>query len=110
YLYISRFRRYCRHRNLQPFPTRRSSDLVMDGQRTFGMQIFMRLKRFIRIHVQIPHQQARLISANRQQGDARRTEFCINFFKMRRSEEHTSELQSREKLVCRLLLEKKKKK
>src|SRR5690606_40862991 len=27
----------------------------------------------------------------------------------RRSEEHTSELQSREKLVCRLLLEKKKK-
>src|SRR5690606_42088677 len=27
---------------------------------------------------------------------------------MRRSEEHTSELQSREKLVCRLLLEKKK--
>src|SRR5207302_3737135 len=29
---------------------------------------------------------------------------------MRRSEEHTSELQSRENLVCRLLLEKKKKK
>src|SRR5690606_40871349 len=28
----------------------------------------------------------------------------------KRSEEHTSELQSREKLVCRLLLEKKKKK
>src|SRR5690606_39403450 len=27
---------------------------------------------------------------------------------LRRSEEHTSELQSREKLVCRLLLEKKK--
>src|SRR5690606_42124448 len=30
--------------------------------------------------------------------------------KIRRSEEHTSELQSRENLVCRLLLEKKKKK
>src|SRR5690606_39644742 len=29
---------------------------------------------------------------------------------IRRSEEHTSELQSRENLVCRLLLEKKKKK
>src|SRR5690606_39312111 len=28
--------------------------------------------------------------------------------KLKRSEEHTSELQSREKLVCRLLLEKKK--
>src|SRR5436309_4805674 len=31
-------------------------------------------------------------------------------FALRRSEEHTSELQSRENLVCRLLLEKKKKK
>src|SRR5690606_39896598 len=30
-------------------------------------------------------------------------------FSARRSEEHTSELQSRENLVCRLLLEKKKK-
>src|SRR5690606_6732819 len=30
-------------------------------------------------------------------------------FHLNRSEEHTSELQSREKLVCRLLLEKKKK-
>src|SRR5436309_7056361 len=30
--------------------------------------------------------------------------------RVRRSEEHTSELQSRENLVCRLLLEKKKKK
>src|SRR5207302_4362038 len=31
------------------------------------------------------------------------------WFPKRRSEEHTSELQSRENLVCRLLLEKKKK-
>src|SRR3712207_7380488 len=34
----------------------------------------------------------------------------ILFFKPSRSEEHTSELQSRQYLVCRLLLEKKKKK
>src|SRR5690606_41121807 len=33
-----------------------------------------------------------------------------NYTRSRRSEEHTSELQSRENLVCRLLLEKKKKK
>src|SRR5690606_41206573 len=35
--------------------------------------------------------------------------FIINYFipKLIRSEEHTSELQSRENLVCRLLLEKK---
>src|SRR5947209_14823550 len=35
---------------------------------------------------------------------------CDGFFAAARSEEHTSELQSRQYLVCRLLLEKKKKK
>src|SRR3989442_9847642 len=34
---------------------------------------------------------------------------CIYLFTVDRSEEHTSELQSRPHLVCRLLLEKKKK-
>src|SRR5699024_12296050 len=34
---------------------------------------------------------------------------CVNAFPMGRSEEHTSELQSRFDLVCRLLLENKKK-
>src|SRR3712207_8907733 len=34
---------------------------------------------------------------------------CVAFGNRRRSEEHTSELQSRQYLVCRLLLEKKKK-
>src|SRR5438445_5506557 len=33
----------------------------------------------------------------------------VNFHAKKRSEEHTSELQSRQYLVCRLLLEKKKK-
>src|SRR3712207_7937989 len=33
----------------------------------------------------------------------------VSWFQMARSEEHTSELQSRQYLVCRLLLEKKKK-
>src|SRR5687768_4727738 len=36
--------------------------------------------------------------------------WCLNFVCEERSEEHTSELQSRLHLVCRLLLEKKKKK
>ena len=35
---------------------------------------------------------------------------CTDYGITRRSEEHTSELQSRQYLVCRLLLEKKKKK
>ena len=34
---------------------------------------------------------------------------CLNSLYQLRSEEHTSELQSRQYLVCRLLLEKKKK-
>src|SRR2546427_6596481 len=34
----------------------------------------------------------------------------VDGFRLRRSEEHTSELQSQSNLVCRLLLEKKKKK
>src|SRR3712207_8406405 len=34
---------------------------------------------------------------------------CVNLETNQRSEEHTSELQSRQYLVCRLLLEKKKK-
>src|SRR5207302_5626875 len=37
-------------------------------------------------------------------------ELTVKLLDARRSEEHTSELQSRENLVCRLLLEKKKKK
>src|SRR2546430_8457080 len=36
--------------------------------------------------------------------------FELSFFDFNRSEEHTSELQSQSNLVCRLLLEKKKKK
>src|SRR5439155_26969762 len=38
------------------------------------------------------------------------TRSCDRLMNLRRSEEHTSELQSRGHLVCRLLLEKKKKK
>src|SRR3712207_7027131 len=41
------------------------------------------------------------------QGGNRRTHRCVDL--RVRSEEHTSELQSRQYLVCRLLLEKKKK-
>src|SRR5690606_19098363 len=53
------------------------------------------------------------VTINGPSGDfARDTVNCIiadNRGKWKRSEEHTSELQSRENLVCRLLLEKKKK-
>src|SRR5690606_41439073 len=42
--------------------------------------------------------------------DVREAEHVVDLVGEVRSEEHTSELQSRENLVCRLLLEKKKKK
>src|SRR2546422_5652182 len=67
-----------------PFPTRRSSDLYEPADRF--------------VLARVPEDQLR----NRQ---------AYEFFKQleaARSEEHTSELQSRLHLVCRLLLEKKK--
>src|SRR5690606_40406620 len=44
------------------------------------------------------------------ESEQEKTRIAIEQERERRSEEHTSELQSRENLVCRLLLEKKKKK
>src|SRR5690606_41889732 len=81
---------------LHSFPTRRSSDLpaVLRGQHLAGV-----------------HQPARL---RRRAGDDLRGRGLdadharLHAAKIVRSEEHTSELQSRENLVCRLLLEKKK--
>src|SRR5690349_24192117 len=69
------------------FPTRRSSDLkaARGGQRPDGRN---------------PRHNSRVGAANAPRGAGR----------SQRSEEHTSELQSRRDLVCRLLLEKKKKK
>src|SRR3989442_11663876 len=52
-----------------------------------------------------PHRRARGAGADRK----RRAE-VVDGLLLRRSEEHTSELQSRPHLVCRLLLEKKKNK
>src|SRR5258707_7557717 len=52
-----------------------------------------------------PHGTAGVI---RQRGAVEHTIIKMNFLARIRSEEHTSELQSRQYLVCRLLLEKKK--
>src|SRR5437773_8733809 len=70
------------HRHLHSFPTRRSSDLTGSGPRH---------------------------PAGQRRGSARRAR-SARADRARRSEEHTSELQSHHDLVCRLLLEKKKKK
>src|SRR5438034_8231293 len=68
---------YAAHRDLHSFPTRRSSDLPRASAR-----------------------RAAATSRPTTRGTARWT-------RSRRSEEHTSELQSHSDLVCRLLLEKK---
>src|SRR5690606_41826686 len=68
------------HRDLRSFPTRRSSDLEVEAG------------------------DLRLVVGGATGEVVRRVQAQAS---SRRSEEHTSELQSRENLVCRLLLEKK---
>src|SRR5207253_7266139 len=91
------------HRHLHSFPTRRSSDLHLE-----------------RLHLEIhgvlcrEHQHRQVLAAiaqGAQHLEARqRRKTQVEHEHIVRSEEHTSELQSRGHLVCRLLLEKKKKK
>src|SRR5690349_23040066 len=81
------------HRNQNSFPTRRSSDLPrLEAERERGRRVARRVR----------HRRRRL-----RRGDALR-HGPGHHRAGERSEEHTSELQSRRELVCRLLLEKKK--
>src|SRR5690606_42038092 len=90
-------------RDLHSFPTRRSSDLV-DDQPFDAAFLDIRLKNG---HIGIDQ-----VDVARDERDEGRGRTAIGDMSQGnvRSEEHTSELQSRENLVCRLLLEKKKKK
>src|SRR5690606_41357875 len=101
--------RRCDHRPLHSFPTRRSSDLpwtpgirhqrtehatVADAARSLQLSVLLRPR--FRRHGEPVELMLTVHSDHR----------CST--SSARSEEHTSELQSRENLVCRLLLEKKK--
>src|SRR5438093_7169076 len=81
------------HQRLHSSPTRRSSDLAVTPRRP--------VSRSIATCSRAPSR------AGCRCGSARSARSCRA---RRRAEEHTSELQSLTKLVCRLLLEKKKKK
>src|SRR5438132_13645178 len=87
------FQRSRERRDLHSFPTRRSSDLTVRsaanpiGEGLAGLAI-------------LP------IKSEEFADDCRE---LLTFYRQDRSEEHTSELQSHSDLVCRLLLEKKKK-
>src|SRR5437899_5016172 len=91
------------HRDLHSFPTRRSSDLadvvIAAGIEKRHGQLAREAVEFLPLFVDLLDLFAPLDEV--QQIDKEWQEF--------RSEEHTSELQSLRHLVCRLLLEKKKK-
>src|SRR5690606_41981502 len=98
------------HRALPSFPTRRSSDLGDDPQRERAGKAVDELAVAGREEVvedvvgDLPHRVLVLLETlRRDQPHQQGTVIGVG-----RSEEHTSELQSRENLVCRLLLEKKK--
>src|SRR5205814_7086782 len=100
--YISLLR-YYPHINLQPFPTRRSSDLVRGERSQYRKRSIVARKAVVapescgkKLRAEIVRPAAFEITDE----DAARRDS--------RSEEHTSELQSLRHLVCRLLLEKKK--
>src|SRR5947209_15591184 len=88
--------RCCRIGSLDPFPTRRSSDL---------RRLRWRWRRRLLIPGKpLPFQ----VRCNIASGGAPPSIEPPEVSHAKRSEEHTSELQSRQYLVCRLLLEKKK--
>src|SRR5690606_39706499 len=92
------------HRDIHSFPTRRSSDLKRKGppRRAFPWCVGRdRLERLDLVRLQA------LLALDDLEGNLLA---FLQRLEAGRSEEHTSELQSRENLVCRLLLEKNKKK
>src|SRR5438046_7092817 len=91
------------HRSLHPFPTRRSSDLLTRMMRT-AAHTTTKAK-----SVPMLVRSARTRNGRKAAPSATATPVRIVAVALR-SEEHTSELQSLTNLVCRLLLEKKKKK
>src|SRR5207302_9860787 len=81
------------------FPTRRSSDLTDSADPAIKNRARAFVKNLSQTQLDYLLNKGQRLS-NDQKESMRKTYF--------RSEEHTSELQSRENLVCRLLLEKKK--
>src|SRR5205814_6096361 len=97
-------------RTLHSFPTRRSSDLFRADleQSTPNERPFMKFVSLTK-PMAVPHQIHTYTELRQQIHDDLRIQHP-EWIQPNRSEEHTSELQSLRHLVCRLLLEKKKKK
>src|SRR5206468_11049978 len=101
---------YTNPRDLHSFPTRRSSDLLAtasvrtDGSSRFGPN--NRYGTFPAVSLGWVITQEPMLSGLSRLGQIK-LRGSIGTTGNQRSEEHTSELQSRSDLVCRLLLEKK---
>src|SRR5690606_41568742 len=95
-----------RHPPLHSFPTRRSSDLFGQSGRS-ACQPSQRNAPSSAPHTVVRHQLGSRVRAPVCGTPGRCSTTTASGAASRRSEEHTSELQSRENLVCRLLLEKK---
>src|SRR5206468_12534690 len=102
------YQSYRHHPDLHSFPTRRSSDLAAGGLEELdevpndAMNVATTSTAAVANHFSC--------SRSSPTDPRNRTPTAASAARRERSEEHTSELQSRSDLVCRLLLEKKKKK
>src|SRR5207253_7481234 len=93
------------HRDLHSFPTRRSSDLAVRHVLDSRTDLLVDGRRLA------PQPRPKVTTAEQSAGLQPESGRVVAILQLdARSEEHTSELQSRGHLVCRLLLEKKKKK
>src|SRR5690606_41865313 len=94
---------------VRSFPTRRSSDLSLEGyyfKPRMDRELLSQYGQGLIATTGCPSGEIQTRLRLGQYDKAR--EAAAEFRDIFRSEEHTSELQSRENLVCRLLLEKKK--
>src|SRR5690606_40315763 len=102
------------HRHLPPppppsFPTRRSSDLIPNTSSPGPSTAAATPSTVCRPTAAHLTRRTPRIRCGGKNSPRRRSRHSTTVaWSLRRSEEHTSELQSRENLVCRLLLEKKK--
>src|SRR5207249_10471744 len=101
---------YVDHRDLPSFPTRRSSDLKLSHEPLSGVYSGMTPWANSQVTIELLRCPARLSQIRiKRSGGSGRCGRCPNQVAQSaaagRSEEHTSELQSRFDLVCRLLLE-----
>src|SRR5206468_11458486 len=103
YFYSSRYHLY-----LHSFPTRRSSDLIPADLLIRDSLLRLGLNHDL-VVIGIGKETFRDSNKHVSGGDQYQNAECQRQRTVARSEEHTSELQSRSDLVCRLLLEKKKK-